>query len=128
MSTLFLVAHPLIECFSGNDSNCTNLWLGYYYCVAAYPPLQTVTSAPLPTTNYTSATIVTYPIPTANYTVTYTTSTITAAGVSARTNIADGTRSVACRGYYDIQVSALVSCSDSIDLTLIRLLLGWRHP
>jgi len=97
------------------DANCTNLWLGYYYCVAPYPPLSTVTSAPLPTTNYTSATIISYPLPTANYTITYTTSAITAAGVAAPTNIADGTRPVACGGYYDIQVNTLVLHSLSRD-------------
>lgn len=87
------------------DANCTNLWLGYNYCVAPYPPFSAVTPAPLPTTNYTSATIFSYPIPTANYTITYTSSHVTAAGVPVPTNIANGTRPVACGSYYDIQVN-----------------------
>ncbi|KAH9480415.1 LysM domain-containing protein [Psilocybe cubensis] len=111
----FLILNPEV------DANCTNLWLGYNYCVAPYPPLSTITAAPLPTTNYTSATIFSYPVPTANYTITYTTSRVTAAGVAAPTNIADGTRPVACGGYYDIQagdtldsVTALVGVNASL--------------
>ncbi|KAF8816938.1 hypothetical protein BYT27DRAFT_7154018 [Phlegmacium glaucopus] len=106
--------------------NCTNLWTGYYYCVAAYPPLQTVTSAPLPTTNYTSATVFSYPIPTANYTITYTTSTITAAGVSAPTNIAAGTRSVACGGYYDIQAGDTLDSVANLVGVNTSLLATWN--
>lgn len=121
--TVFLLIKSLTEI----DANCTNLWLDYYYCVAAYPPLTATTSSPAITTNYTSATVYSYPISATNYTVTYVTSTLTAAGVSAPTNIANGTRSIACGGYYDIEV-------DQYPVFLYVILmhrdpsLGWRHP
>ncbi|KAH0580623.1 hypothetical protein H2248_002112 [Termitomyces sp. 'cryptogamus'] len=95
--TDFLTLNPEI------DVNCTNLWLDYYYCVAPFPPFATVTASPIITTNYSSATIVSYTIPTANYTPTTYLVALTTAGVAAPTNVADGTRTVACGNYYDVQ-------------------------
>uniref|UniRef100_A0A8H7XNW2 LysM domain-containing protein n=1 Tax=Psilocybe cubensis TaxID=181762 RepID=A0A8H7XNW2_PSICU len=116
----FLTLNPEV------DANCTNLWLGYNYCVAPYPPFSSVTAAPLPTTNYTSATIFSYPIPTANYTITYTSSRVTPAGVPAPTNIANGTRPVACGSYYDIQTGdTLDSVSESVGVDA-SLLATWN--
>ncbi|KAF9465228.1 hypothetical protein BDZ94DRAFT_1281595 [Collybia nuda] len=91
----FLTLNPEI------DANCTNLWLGYNYCVAPFPPLVPPT-IPVATTNYSSATIMVIPLSTASYTPTLTTFDIPTAGIPAPTNIANGTRAVACGYYYDV--------------------------
>ncbi|EIN13862.1 hypothetical protein PUNSTDRAFT_41286 [Punctularia strigosozonata HHB-11173 SS5] len=85
------------------DENCTNLWLDYYYCVAPYPPFASITVSPVVTTNYSSATVISYTIPSDNYTPTTYLVALTTAGISAPTNVADGTRTVACGNYYVIQ-------------------------
>ena len=46
-----------------------------------------------------------YTIPTANYTPTTYLVPLTTAGVAAPTNVANGTRTVACGNYYNVQVS-----------------------
>ncbi|KAI5116230.1 hypothetical protein M0805_001222 [Coniferiporia weirii] len=83
------------------NANCTNLWLNYYYCVAPYPPFSSALPTSTIMTNYSSATIMSYTIPT-NYTITTYTIPLTTAGVPAPTNVANGTRTVACGNYYDI--------------------------
>ena len=85
------------------NANCTNLWLGYYYCVIPYPPLS-ATSATAPLITGTAGSVYAYPIPTANYTPILYTQVITPAGVPAPTNVANGTRQVACGYYYTVQV------------------------
>ncbi|KAG5351398.1 hypothetical protein C0989_006634 [Termitomyces sp. Mn162] len=97
--TDFLTLNPEI------DNSCSNLWLDYYYCVAPFPPFASVTASPIITTNYSSATIMSYTIPTANYTPTTYLVALTTAGVEAPTNVADGTRTVACGNYYNVQDS-----------------------
>ncbi|KAK6987472.1 hypothetical protein R3P38DRAFT_2661607 [Favolaschia claudopus] len=99
----FLTLNPEI------DANCTNLWLDYYYCVAPYPPFASTSAAPLPTTNYTSASIFQYPIPSASYTPVMQTQVLTAAGVPVPTNVAPGTRTVGCGYYYNVASGDTIS-------------------
>ena len=91
-------------CVSELDANCTNLWLKYYYYVTPFSPFASVTASPVVTTNYSSATIVSYTIPTANYMPTTYLVALTTAGIAAPTNIVDGSRTVACGNYYNVQV------------------------
>ncbi|KAJ7062138.1 hypothetical protein C8F01DRAFT_1368795 [Mycena amicta] len=85
------------------DTNCTNLWLGYYVCVAPFPPFASNAPPPPVTTNFTSATLMTIPLPTASYTPTFQTQILTPAGIPAPTNVAAGTRTVNCGFYYNVQ-------------------------
>jgi hypothetical protein len=94
----------IVEMFIELNANCTNLWLGYNYCVAPFPPLQSSSVAPIITTNYSTATLMTIPLNTASYTPTLITVSLTPAGIPAPTNVADGTRTIACGYYYDVQV------------------------
>ena len=89
--------------FIETNANCTNLWLGYYYCVAPYPPFN-ASSATAPLITGTVGSVYAYPIPTANYTPTLNSQIITPAGVPAPTNVAQGTKQVACGYYYTVQV------------------------
>ena len=89
------------------NANCTNLWLGYYYCVAPYPPFN-ATSATAPLITGTVGSVYAYPIPTASYTPTLYDQIITPAGVPAPTNVATGTRQVACGYYYTVQVRSFL--------------------
>lgn len=73
------------------NANCTNLWLGYNYCVAPYPPLSSTTAAPQITSNYSIGTMNTSPLPT-GYTPTFYTVAWETAGIPAPTNVANGTR------------------------------------
>ncbi|CAK5269211.1 unnamed protein product [Mycena citricolor] len=91
------------------DANCTNLWLSYYYCVAPFPPFSTASALPPVTTNFSSASTFAYPIPTASYTPTFETFVLTAAGVPAPTNVANGTRTVGCGFYYDVQAGDTIT-------------------
>ncbi|KAF7316288.1 hypothetical protein MIND_00147500 [Mycena indigotica] len=113
----FLVLNPEI------DTNCTNLWLDYYYCVAAFPPLSTVSAPPVVTTNYTSASVFQYSLPTQSYTASFATQILTAAGVPVPTNIAKGTRPVNCGFYYTVQSGdtlATISNTTGLNATLLE--------
>ncbi|KAF5329714.1 hypothetical protein D9619_009152 [Psilocybe cf. subviscida] len=92
----FLTINPEI------NVNCTNLWLGYFYCVAPFPPLTTTDSVTTITTNFSSALgTSTFAFPT-SFTPTASIAILTPPGVPAPTNVAAGTRTVACGYYYRI--------------------------
>lgn len=106
--------------------NCTNLWLNYNYCVAPYPPLSSSTIAPTMTSNYSSGVMNSSPLPTANYTISWYTQSLTAAGVAAPTNVANGTREL---GQCDllllfrvclVLIKFIISLVDSLWLLLRR--------
>jgi hypothetical protein len=98
--------------------NCTNLWLGYFYCVSPFPPLSTTDSVTTITTNFTSAigtSTVAFPT---SFTPSSSIAILTPPGVPAPTNVAGGTRTVACGYYYRI---AVCSVSRVILLNLTNL-------
>ncbi|KAJ7062147.1 hypothetical protein C8F01DRAFT_986832 [Mycena amicta] len=104
------------------DTNCTNLWLGYYVCVAPFPPFASNAPPPPVTTNFTSATLMTIPLPTASYTPTFQTEILTPAGIPAPTNVATGTRTVNCGFYYNVQSGDTVTTianSTGVNSTLL---------
>lgn len=96
--------------------NCTNLWLGYYYCVAPFPPFSSSSALPPATTNFTVGTITSISFP-SSYTPTATTVFLQGAGVPAPTNIANGTRTAACGWYYNVMVNSTEAFCLAIQLT-----------
>lgn len=113
----FLIMNPEV------NTNCTNLWLGYNYCVAPYPPLQSSSAVPVVTTNYSTATLMMIPLTTASYTPTLITVALTPAGIPAPTNVASGTRTIACGYYYDVQTGdTLDSISATVGVSAFDLL------
>ncbi|GJJ07067.1 hypothetical protein Clacol_001266 [Clathrus columnatus] len=107
----FLTLNPEV------NENCTNLWLGYNYCVAPFPPFSSSSAVAPVTTNFTIGTITSISFPT-SYTPTLTTVFLTPAGVPAPTNVANGTRTAACGWYYTVmQGDTIESISNTTEIS-----------
>ncbi|KAH9919519.1 uncharacterized protein B0H18DRAFT_1195558 [Fomitopsis serialis] len=116
----FLTINPEI------NADCTNLWLAYYYCVAPYPPLASSTAPPIPTGNFSNGGMNHDPLPTANYTPIWYTMTLDPVGVAVPTNVANGTRTLECGYYYDVQSNdTLDSISSEVGLN-VSVLETWN--
>ncbi|KAF9047715.1 hypothetical protein BJ165DRAFT_1118997 [Panaeolus papilionaceus] len=74
----------------------------------------------------TQASIFAYPIPTANYTPSFFTQIITPAGIPAPTNVAAGTRQVACGYYYTVESGDTLNSIATLTNTTADGLISWN--
>jgi hypothetical protein len=85
------------------NTNCTNLWAGYTYCVAPYPPLASALPLdPTPTANSSSIVMTNIPLPPPSPTSSYTYPTSLA---PAPPNVAPGTIQNGCDYYWQVGVN-----------------------
>jgi hypothetical protein len=86
------------------NTNCTNLWAGYTYCVAPYPPLASASVIPLPTATVNSSSIVmtNVPLPPPSSTVAY---IYPSSHLPAPSNVAPGTIQNGCDYYMEVEAN-----------------------
>ncbi|EPS96900.1 hypothetical protein FOMPIDRAFT_1018598 [Fomitopsis schrenkii] len=85
------------------EGDYCNSILSHALEVAPYPPLTSTSATPTPTGNYSTGVVNTNPVPTANYTPIWYTSTFDPVGAAVPTNLANGTRTIECGYYYDVE-------------------------